>query len=61
MNTWRTFLELANKKKLNYEVSKNKYTTDEGKNNQIHSLTKIHNDHLRNINRIEKYKKLKMT
>ena len=45
----------------NYRVSKNKHTTDEDKYNQIHSKIKIHNEHLKNINEIEKYKKLNMT
>ena len=45
----------------NYKVSKNKHTTDEDKNKQIHSQIKIHNEHLKNINKIEKYKKLNMT
>ena len=60
MNTGRALLKLANTKKLNYKVSKNKRTTDEDKNNQIHSQIKIHNEHLKNINKIEKYKKLNM-
>ena len=46
---------------INYIVSKNKHTTDEDKNNQIHSQIKIHNEHLKNINKIEKYKKLNLT
>ena len=45
----------------NYKVSKNKHTTDEDKNKQIHSQIKIHNEHLKNINKIEKYKKLNLT
>ena len=53
--------KLTNTKKLNYKISKNKHTTDEDKNNQIHSQIKIHNEHLKNINKIEKYKKLDMT
>ena len=61
MNTWRTLLKLKIQKKLNYKVSKNKHTIDEDKNNQIHSQTKIHNEYLKNINRIEKWKKLNMT
>ena len=52
---------MANTKKLNYKVSKNKHTTDEEKNNQIYAKIKIHNDHLKNINKIEKYKNLNMT
>ena len=40
----------------NCKVSKNKHTTNEDKNNQIHSQMKIHNEHLKNINKIEKYK-----
>ena len=40
----------------NYKVSKNKHTTDEDKNKQIHSQIKIH---LKKITKIEKYKKLK--
>ena len=45
----------------NYRVSNNKHTTDEDKNKQIHLQIKIHNEHLKNINKIEKYKKLNMT
>ena len=44
-------------KKLTYKVSKNKHATDEDKNNQIHSQIKIHSKYLKNINKIEKYKK----
>ena len=39
---------IANNNK--YKVSKNKHTTDEDKNKQIHSQIKIHNEHLKNIN-----------
>ena len=42
---------------LNYEVSKNEHITNEDKNKQIHSQIKIHNKHLKNITRIDKYKK----
>ena len=45
----------------NYKVAKNKDATDEDKNKQIHSQIKIHNEHLKNINKIEKYKKSNMT
>ena len=48
----------------NYKVSKNKHTTEDkndDKNKQIHSQIKIHNEHLKSINKIEKYKKLNMT
>ena len=45
----------------NYKVSKNKHTTDEDKNKQIHSQIKILNEHLNNINKIETYKKLNIT
>ena len=45
----------------NYKVSKNKHTADEDKNKQIHLQIKIHNEHLKNITKIEKYKKLIMT
>ena len=45
----------------NHKVPKNKHTTDEDMNKQIHSQIKIHNEHLKNINKIEKYKKLNMT
>ena len=38
-------------------MSKNKRATDEDKNNQIHSQIKIHSKYLKNINKIEKYKK----
>ena len=46
---------------MNYKVSNNKHTTDEDKNNQIHSQINIHNKHLKNITKNEKYKKLNMT
>ena len=45
----------------NWKVSNSKHTTDEDKNNQIHAQIKIDNEHLRNFNKIEKYKKLNMT
>ena len=45
----------------NYKVSKHKHTTDEDKNKQIHSQIKIHNEHLKNIIKINRYKKLTMT
>ena len=45
----------------NYKVSNNKRKTDEHKNKQIHSQIKIHNEHLKNIAKIEKYKKLNRT
>ena len=45
----------------NYKVSTNRLKTDEDKNKQIHSQLKIHNEHLKNINKIEKFKKLNMT
>ena len=41
-------------KKLNYKVSKNKHTTSENKNNQIHSQIDTHNEHLKNITEIGK-------
>ena len=44
-----------------FKVSKNKHTTDTDKNKQIHLQIKIHNEHLKNINKIEKYKQLNMT
>ena len=34
-----------------------KHTTDEDKNKQIHSQIKIHNEHFKDITKIEKYKK----
>ena len=40
-------------------VSKNEYTTSEDKNKQIHSQIKVHNEHLKNIIEIDKYKKKK--
>ena len=46
---------------MNYKISNNKHTTDKDKNNQIHSQINIHNKHLKNITKIEKYKKLNMT
>ena len=51
MNTWRRLLKLKNKKNLKYKVSKNKHTTDK---------VKRHNEHLNNINKIGKYKKMNM-
>ena len=36
-------------------------TTDEGKNKQIDSQIKIRNEHLKNIPKVKKYKKLNMT
>ena len=45
---------------MNYKISNNKHT-DKDKNNQIHSQINIHNKHLKNITKIEKYKKLNMT
>ena len=39
-----------------YKVLRNKHTTDEDNNKQIHSQIKIHNEHLNNINKIENTK-----
>ena len=41
-----------------YKVSRNKHTTDEDNNKQIHLQIKIHNEHLKNIDKIKntKYK-----
>ena len=61
MYTWRILVKLAKDKKLNYKVSKNKHTTDEDKNNEIQLQFKIHQEHLKNVNKIKKYKKLNMT
>ena len=61
MYTWRILVKLAKYKKLNYKVSKNKHTTDEDKNNEIQLQFKIHHEHLKNVNKIKKYKKLNMT
>ena len=44
----------------NYKVSKNKQTIDEEKK-KIRWQIKIDNEHLKNINKIEKYRKLNMT
>ena len=41
----------------NYKVSKNEDTTNKGKNKEIHSQIKIHNEQLKNITKIDKYKK----
>ena len=41
----------------NHQVSNNELPTIEDKNKQIHSQIKIHNEHLNNITKIEKYKK----
>ena len=41
----------------NYKLSKNEPTTNEDKNKQIHSKIKIHNEHLKNITKIDKYEK----
>ena len=48
------------RKDLQYKVSKNKHTTNKEKNNHIHSQIKTLNEHLNNINKILKYKKLNM-
>ena len=46
----------------NYKVSKNnEHTTNEDKKKHIHSQIKIHNEHLKNITKIDKYKKLSST
>ena len=57
--TYQTSEMIANNN--NYKISKNKHRTNEDINNQIHSQTKIHDKHLKNINKIDKYKKLNMT
>ena len=49
---------MKNVKKLKYKVSKNKHTTDEDKNNHIHSKINIY---LMNITQIGNYKTLNMT
>ena len=41
----------------NYKVSKNEHATNEDKKKQAHSQIMIHNKHLKNITRIDKYKK----
>ena len=41
----------------NYKVSKNEDTTNKDKNKEIHSQIKIHNEQLKNITKIDKYKK----
>ena len=41
----------------NYKVSKNEYKINEDKSKQIHSQIKMHNEHLKNITKIDKYKK----
>ena len=41
----------------NYKVSNNERTANEDKNKQIHKQIKIHNEHLKNITKIDKYKK----
>ena len=41
----------------NYKVSKNEHTSNEDKNKQMHLQIKIHNEHLKNITKIDKYKK----
>ena len=52
MNTWRTLLKFKNTKKpLKYKVTMNKQKTDKDKNNQMHSQNKIHNEHLKTINK----------
>ena len=57
---WKNITKIEKYKKLKHKVSKNKHTTDEDKNNQIHLQIKIHNEHLMNITRIGKYRKLNM-
>ena len=44
----------------NYKVPKNEQTTNEDKNKQLHSQIKIHNEHLKNITKIDKVKQLNM-
>ena len=41
----------------NCKVTKNEHTTNEDKNKQTHMQIKIHNKHLKNIIKIDKYKK----
>ena len=41
----------------NYKVLRNEHTTNEDENEQIHSQTKIHNEQMKNITEIDKYKK----
>ena len=38
-----------------------KHFYNEDKNKQVHSQIKIHNEKMKNINKIEKYKRLNMT
>ena len=38
----------------NYKVSKNEQTTNEEENKQIQLQIKIHNEHLKNITKIDK-------
>ena len=45
----------------NSKVAKNEQTTNEDKNRQIHLEIKIHNKHLKNITKIDKYKKTSRT
>ena len=41
----------------NYKVLKNDHTTNEDESKEIHSQVKIHNEHLKNITKIDKHKK----
>ena len=41
----------------NYKVSKNEHTINENKNKQINLQIEIHNEYLKNITKIDKYKK----
>ena len=41
----------------NYKVSNNEHKTNEHKNKQIHLQIEIHNEHLKNITKIDKYEK----
>ena len=62
MTLTRKHCDLPNKTGIvainnNYKVSKNEHTTNQDKNKQILSQIKIHNGHLKNITKINKYKK----
>ena len=46
---------------INRKVSTNEHPNNEDKNKQIHSKIKMHNEHLKNITKIDKYKKTKKT
>ena len=54
----KTNINITKIKKCKKKTEQHFYSED--KNSQTHSQFKIYNEHLKNINKIEKYKKLNM-